>query len=318
MPQGLKILFAGTPEFAAVTLNALLDAGYEIVAVYTQPDRPAGRGRKLTASSVKALALEHHLPVVQPVSLRVEEAQQELAAWGADLMVVAAYGLILPQAVLDTPHLGCVNVHASLLPRWRGAAPIQRAILAGDAETGITIMQMDAGLDTGDMLHLAPCPISDDDTAQTLHDKLASLGAQALVETLPALVAGTCTPQVQDAGCATYAEKLQKAEAQLDWQQPAELLARQVRAFNPWPVSFAPLSDGEGKSGQNLRIWMALPLTSSVQATPGEVIAESCEGIDVATVDGTLRVTRLQMPGAKPLSAAEFLNAHSLLGSRLG
>lgn len=315
MVEGLKIIFAGTPEFAATILEALLGSEHEVVAVYTQPDRPAGRGRKLTASSVKVLALEHKLPVVQPVSLRDEQAQQELAIWNADVMVVVAYGLMLPQVVLETPRLGCVNVHASLLPRWRGAAPIQRAILAGDSETGITIMQMDAGLDTGDMLHIAPCPISADDTAQTLHDKLAELGAEALLDTLDALTTGTCSPAAQDDSLTTYAEKLQKAEAQLDWHQPAALLTRQVRAFNPWPVAFTLLGNGDAK---NLRIWMAEPVDLTASGEPGEVIAESRAGIDVTTGDGVLRLTKLQLPGGKPLSAEQFLNANSLLGRHLG
>lgn len=318
MAQGLKIVFAGTPEFAAESLAALLDSDHEVVAVYTQPDRPAGRGRKLTASPVKVLALAHEIPVMQPVSLRDAEAQQALAAWQADLMVVVAYGLILPEAVLDIPRLGCVNVHASILPRWRGAAPIQRAILAGDAETGVTIMQMDAGLDTGDMLHTVKCPIAADDTAQSLHDKLARLGAQALLETLPGLAAGSIVPQPQDDSLSNYADKLHKAEARLDWQQPAELLARQVRAFNPWPVSFAPLMADADKSGQNLRVWMAVPLAADTNAAPGEVVAESRDGIDVATGAGLLRIQQLQMPGGKPLSAEQFLNANSLLGQRLG
>ena len=317
MAHGLKILFAGTPEFAAVTLQALLDSAHQVVAVYTQPDRPAGRGRKLSASPVKQLAEQHNIPVMQPQTLRDAEAQQALAAWDADLMVVVAYGLILPQAVLDAPRLGCINVHASLLPRWRGAAPIQRAILAGDRETGVTIMQMDAGLDTGDMLHIARCPITPQDTAQTLHDRLAKLGAQALLKTLGQLACGAARPEPQDDSQANYAEKLQKAEARLDWRQPAEQLARQVRAFNPWPVAFTPLS-GDTKAGENLRVWLAQPLALVAQAAPGEVVAESKEGIDVAAGEGVLRITQLQLPGGKPLSAAQFLTAHSLLGRRLG
>ena len=308
----MNLLFAGTPEFAAHSLQALLDSEHQVLAVYTQPDRPAGRGRKLTASPVKALALEHDLPVLQPQTLREAEVQQALADWQADVLVVVAYGLILPQAVLDAPRLGCLNVHASLLPRWRGAAPIQRAILAGDTETGVTIMQMDAGLDTGDMLYKVSCPIEPTDTAATLHDRLAGLGAMALVETLRRLDAGEVQPEKQDDAQATYAEKLQKSEALIEWSQSAEVLSRTVRAFNPWPVAFTRWHD------QNLRIWFAQALKETRDAPPGTVLAESREGIDVATGEGVLRITQLQLPGGKALDAGQFLNAHSLLGQRLG
>ena len=312
MAAGLKIIFAGTPEFAAASLAALLGSEHEVIAVYTQPDRPAGRGRKLAASPVKALALEHHLPVLQPVSLRDEAVQQELAALNADVMVVVAYGLILPKPVLAAPRLGCINVHASLLPRWRGAAPIQRAILAGDAETGVTIMQMDKGLDTGDMLHIVRCPIEPTDTAEILHDRLAGLGSAALLDTLEMIAQGKAQPVGQDDAQANYAEKLQKAEALIDWRRSAEQLSRTVRAFNPWPVAFTRFDE------KNLRIWLAEALPDSTDATPGAVLAESRAGIDVATGDGILRVQQLQMPGGKALSAEQFLNAHSLLGVQLG
>lgn len=310
MAQGLKLIFAGTPEFAATHLAALIDSQHQIVAVYTQPDRPAGRGRKLTAGPVKQLALQHDLLIRQPVTLKDPSEQQRLAELNADLMVVVAYGLILPAAVLEIPHLGCINVHASLLPRWRGAAPIQRAILAGDTETGITIMQMDKGLDTGDMLLVEKTPINTDDTAQSLHDRLAEIGAKTLLNALKQLSENKLTPEPQDDSQATYAEKINKQEAAIDWQQDAEQIHRQVGAFNPWPVAQSVIEN------KTLRIWSTNVVEGQSGAEPGSVIDESKSGIDVATGKGLLRILKLQLPGGKPLAVSEFLNAHSLKGKK--
>jgi len=307
-----RIVYAGTPEFAVPPLLALIEAGYEVVGVYTQPDRPAGRGKKLTASPVKQKALALGLPVFQPESFKSDEAQGELAALQPDLMVVAAYGLLLPQVVLDIPRLGCVNIHASLLPRWRGAAPIQRAIEAGDADTGITIMQMDAGLDTGDMLLKHITPIHEDDTGGSLHDKLMIQGAEALMAAMPGLIDGSLTGQPQNDAEACYAPKLQKAEAKIDWNEDAELLARRVRAFNPWPVAQTQLGD------DIIRIWDAVALSGNSSKQPGEVIQATADGILVATGNGMLLIRKLQRPGGKPMAARDYLNANDLTGARFG
>jgi methionyl-tRNA formyltransferase len=296
----LRLIFAGTPDFAAKALHALIRSPHEIVAVYTQPDRPAGRGRKLTPSPVKQLALQHQLTVLQPASLKTAEATEQLRALDADVMVVAAYGLLLPPKVLEMPRYGCLNIHASLLPRWRGAAPIQRAILAGDKETGITIMQMDQGLDTGAMLLKLTCPITRQDTAASLHDRLASLGAEAIITALDQLP--TLIPTPQDDREATYAAKLTKQEAIIDWHLPAEDLDRLIRAFNPWPVAQTSVN------GQTLRIWSAQPLADKANVPPGTVIGRDKQGIDIACGEGVLHLTRLQPAGSKPMDVAAFLN----------
>jgi methionyl-tRNA formyltransferase len=312
MSHSLRIVYAGTPDFAVPALQALLDSSHQVVAVYTQPDRPAGRGRKLRASPVKELALEYGVAVEQPETLREAEVQEKLAAYAADVMIVAAYGLILPQAVLDIPRLGCLNIHGSLLPRWRGAAPIQRSIMLGDQETGVTIMQMDAGLDTGDMLLKKSLPITEQDTAASLHDHLAELGAVALLEVLEELASGSIRAEPQDEALATYAAKLSKAEAEIDWTQSAEHISRQIRGLNPWPVAQTTYHD------QPLRLWMAQSMAGSSSVSPGTVVKEGPEGIDVATGEGVLRITRLQLPGGKPLVARDFLNGRSLLNEQLG
>ncbi|BAN45751.1 methionyl-tRNA formyltransferase [Metapseudomonas resinovorans] len=301
MTEPLRLVFAGTPEFAAEHLKALLDSRHQVIAVYTQPDRPAGRGQKLMPSPVKQLALTHGVPVLQPPTLRDPAAQEELRALGADLMVVVAYGLILPQVVLDTPRLGCINSHASLLPRWRGAAPIQRAVQAGDAESGVTVMQMEAGLDTGPMLLKVTTPIAATDTGGSLHDRLAQLGPKAVLEAIEGLAAGTLEGEVQDDTLANYAHKLNKDEARLDWSRPAVELERLVRAFNPWPICHSSLD------GEPVKVLSAAPGEGKGQ--PGQILAASKEGLTVACGDGALLLTRLQLPGGKPLNFADLYNS---------
>jgi methionyl-tRNA formyltransferase len=316
----MKIAFAGTPEFAAVALQRLLEAGHDVPLVLTQPDRPAGRGMKLQASAVKLLALDHGLQVAQPRSLRLDGKYPEdaqAAQWllrdaGLDAMVVAAYGLILPQWVLDTPAKGCLNIHASLLPRWRGAAPIHRAIEAGDAETGVTIMQMDAGLDTGDMLLMETLPIAADDSTARLHDKLAALGGRMIVDALAQLPQLKRTPQPTEG--VTYAHKIEKHEALIDWTLPAEVLARRVRAFDPFPGALTH----HGRD--NLKVWAAEAEPEAAEASPpGTVLEASAGGVRVATGQGVLRLTELQRAGGKRLPAAAFLQGADLQpGQRLG
>jgi len=316
MSHSLRVIFAGTPEFAAAALAAIHSAGFPVPLVLTQPDRPAGRGMKLQASPVKRYAQEHGLAVAQPPSLRragkypaeATAAIDQLRATPHDVMVVAAYGLILPQEVLDIPPLGCINIHGSLLPRWRGAAPIHRAIEAGDTETGITLMQMDVGLDTGAMISEARTPIYPDDTTATLHDRLAKSGATLIVDALVELErSGKLSSTPQPADGATYAEKIAKHEAALDWRRPAAELARQVRAFDPFPGGVATLEDGTA-----LKIWAAEAVDPAREAAPGMIVEVSPEGVVVASGGGALRLTQLQKPGGKRLPAREFLAGATL------
>ena len=313
----MKIIFAGTPEFAASALAALINTNHEIVAVYSQPDRKAGRGQKLTASAVKQLALEHNIPVYQPLHFKssTEEglaAQAELKAFNADVMVVAAYGLILPQVILDTPKYGCLNIHGSLLPRWRGAAPIQRAIATGDSETGVTIMKMAAGLDTGDMMFKTVCPIETTDTSASLHDKLAEQGAQAIVEVLETeekLQHYLHIREVQDEALTIYAHKLSKAEAEINWDLDAKQIDLNIRAFNPWPVAFIVLDEKN-----NLRVWNSqLSTLSTKNAKIGEILAIDKHGVHVACANNTvIALTSLQWPGGKPLNAVQIMQTQKL------
>ncbi len=299
----MKLIFAGTPVFAAEALRALIAAGHEIALVLTQPDRPAGRGMSLQASPVKQLALQHGLAVYQPMTLKTPEAQAELAAVGAEVMVVAAYGLILPQAVLDLPARGCLNIHASLLPRWRGAAPIQRALLAGDALTGVGIMQMEAGLDTGPLLLQRELAIAPDETAGSLHDRLTVLGAELIVEVLAQPSWPAAVPQPAEG--VIYAHKLEKAEAQIDWTQSAEAIDRQIRAFNPFPGAFARFA------GQNVKLWAARVLPA-VNGQPGEILQIERQQMVVACGEGALAISELQKAGGKRLPVQQFLAGHPL------
>ncbi|OOY36144.1 methionyl-tRNA formyltransferase [Solemya velum gill symbiont] len=310
MTRPLRIIFAGTPDFSVPPLQALLDSPHQVIAVLTQPDRPAGRGRKLSPSPVKQLAVEQGVEVLQPLTLRDEAIQAQIAELDADLMVVVAYGLILPGEVLEVPRLGCLNIHASLLPRWRGAAPIQRAILAGDDETGVAIMQMEAGLDTGPVWHLRRIAIGEKETGGELHDRLSELGATALMETLPMLESGEASPVVQPDDGVVYADKLSKEEGEIDWAMPAQVISRKVRAFNPWPVAWT------GYNGNKLRVWQGHERECDAEGVAGEVIAADKNGIVVQCGSGQLVIERLQLPGKRAMSAADFLNAHNILGAR--
>jgi len=312
--QPLRIIFAGTPDFAAKHLKKILSSHHYVVGVFTQPDRPAGRGNKLTPSPVKVIAEQHNIPVFQPASLRPEENQSLIAQLNADLMVVVAYGLILPKAVLDMPKCGCINVHGSLLPKWRGAAPIQRSIWAGDKETGVTIMQMDVGLDTGDMLYKVSCPILASDTSATLYEKLAELGPDALLTTLDQISSKTAKAEKQDNLLATYAEKLSKEEAKLNWQLSAEQLERCIRAFNPWPVSYFIIDE------QPVKVWQASVINTEASQVPGTILQADKNGIQVATVQGILNLQVLQPAGKKAMPVQDLLNSRKewfVVGNKL-
>ena len=306
--RSLSVVFAGTPEFSVPALEALVASRHRVVAVYTQPDRPAGRGQQLTMSAVKQAALRHGLTVEQPATLREASAVDHLQSYRPDVMFVVAYGLILPASVLSVPAMGCINIHASLLPRWRGAAPIHRALLAGDSQTGVTIMQMDAGLDTGPMLLEKTTAIARTDTTGSLHDRLAQMGAEAVIDALDGMIAGSLSPRPQPAEGATYAAKIRKEEALIDWSKPALELEHQVRAFNPWPVAQTSLHR------QQLRIWEAAATADRSDATPGTVVQADSNGIRVATGEGMLVLSRVQLAGRKAVSAAEFLNGQRVEG----
>jgi len=299
----MKIIFAGTPDFSVPCLECLVHSAHDVIAVFTQPDRPAGRGQKIHESAVKQVALQHEIPVFQPKSLKDDASQHLIQSLGADLMVVVAYGLLLPKAVLDAPKLGCINVHASLLPRWRGAAPIQRAILAGDGETGITIMQMDEGLDTGPMLLKSFCAIEASDTAQMLQDKLAALGSEALLKSLGSIVKGKTNPERQDSKLATVAPKITKEEARIKWEESAEQIHRLIRAFTPWPKAFTHLD------GETVRIWEAKCHEEAGKEKPGTILESNKEGIKVAAGNGVVQITKCQLPGGRALYVSDILNS---------
>ena len=299
----MKIVFMGTPDFAAASLAELLACGHEILAVYTQPDRPSGRGNKLKPSAVKLLAEQHRIPVYQPQKVRAAQSVTELATLQPEIIIVVAYGQLLPQAILDIPKYGCLNVHGSILPQYRGASPIHQAIMDGQTRTGVTIMQMDVGLDTGDMLLKTYLPIEDNDTSASLYEKLAEQGPVALLQALEGLANGTLAAEKQDEALANYAEKLSKEEARLDWNKSAKQLWQEVRAFNPWPVSYFE------HQGNTIKVWQTQVSEITSTAAPGTIISASKKGIDVATADGVLTLLSMQLPGKKPLNVADILNA---------
>ena len=305
----MRVIFAGTPDFSVPALQALIDSKHDVIAVYSQPDRPAGRGRKLTASAVKTKALEYDIPVYQPENFKSLESQEILADLHADVMIVVAYGLILPESILNTPKYGCLNIHASILPRWRGAAPIQRAIEAGDPESGVTIMQMDKGLDTGDMLAVLATEISPEDTAQTLHDRLSNLGSTALLKTLEEIEQAKLIPIKQGEEFVTYAHKLSKAEAEINWSEDAQTIVKKIQAFNPWPVAFTNFK------GKALRIWKAeVVQRQPAEKLPGGVLNLDKAGLEISTGKGVVRLTSVQPSGKKAMSAYDFAQARDLVG----
>ena len=309
----MRIIFAGTPDFSVSALKSLIESKHEVCAVYTQPDRPAGRGRKLTPSPVKKYALEHDIEVLQPETLKEQETQVKIRDFDADVMVVVAYGLILPQAVLDIPRFGCLNIHASILPRWRGAAPIQRAIEAGDNKSGVTIMQMDAGLDTGAIIRIDECEITTEETGGSLHDKLAAIGGESIVQALDQIIEPEFTPKPQNDSLANYANKLSKKEAHIDWSQGAQQIVNAIRAFNPWPVAHTLLN------GDTMRVWGATISDKSNSAKTGEVISCTKEGLLVACGSGAVCINRIQLPGGKQTKISDFVNSKTIdVGTILG
>jgi len=311
LSKALKIIFAGTPDFAAQHLAALINSHHEVVAVYSPPDKRAGRGKKLTACATKELALAHNITVEQPTNFKEAIDQEKLASYNADIMVVVAYGLLLPMVILETPRLGCVNVHGSILPKWRGAAPIQRSLEAGDIETGVTIMQMDRGLDTGDMIAKATCAITQQDTSATLYEKLAKLGPVSLLSTLGLMAENKHNVEPQDNDSSTYAAKLEKDEAELNWQLPAAVLHRKIRAFIPWPVAQFTFTD-EKQTEHRIRVWQASYSDEAHRFTPGTIISANKNGIIVATASGSICLESLQLPGKKALPVRDILNGKAL------